>query len=242
MRLLFLLLLFLSHYSYSQDTIVKNNNEKIVAKIFEINATEIKFKKFNFQDGPTYIELKSNIKMIVYSNGMKEIFEEKNPVKPPVFQPSSENDYYDKTYTSAGATGKIEPFKSKYKVEEKIINEKSMRKLLLETNDPKIITLVNQSKKAQRRQFIWIAALPLAQIALVSFASAPAQSYQTTSPTTGTTPGTTTTVYQPQRNGLYVLGAITLAGAVACPIISVKQKHKKKSTTTAAIKLYNQKF
>lgn len=153
-------------------------------------------------------------------------------------QPNDDVDYYSKTNSTNGSSGKIEPFKSKYKVEGKIINEKSIRTILINTKDPKIISLVDQSKKAQRRQFIWIAAIPLAQIALVAFSTAPAQSYQVT----GSTPGTTTTQYKPQNNGLYVLGAVTLAGAVACPIISIKQKQKKKNTTAAAIKLYNQKF
>src|SRR3989344_6277489 len=66
--------------SFSQDTITKRNSEKVIAKILEISPTEIKYKKFAFQDGPTYIEKKSDIKMINFANGMKEEFEEQKVV------------------------------------------------------------------------------------------------------------------------------------------------------------------
>lgn len=228
LQLLLLLLFSLSARLFAQDTIIKRNSELIIGKILEISDSEIKYKKFGFLDGPTYIELKTKVQMIRYANGMKETFEELKTEKP-VVQASEDTDYYSKPSSTNGSTGKIEPFRSKYKTQGKIINEKGMRQLLIETKDPKIISLVDQSKRAQRRQFIWIAAIPLAQISLIAAASA--RPYD---PITQT--------YGPRNNGVVALSAICFAGSVACPIIAINQKRKKKSTTAAAIKLYNQKF
>ena len=66
--------LFLVVSGFAQDTIVKRNNEKIIAKVLEVNQQEVKYKQFTFQDGPTYIVSKSEIKSIRYSNGSKEVF------------------------------------------------------------------------------------------------------------------------------------------------------------------------
>ncbi len=244
---LLILLSFFVEKSVAQDTIIKNNSEKILVKILEIYPNEVRYKKFTFLDGPTYIEMKSDINMIVYSNGIKEIFEQKQPEKKVLkitedvdyfeqkkpekeaVKVSEDTDYYSKTYATNGSSSKIETFGKKYKTQGKIINEKSMRIILLDTKDPKIIGLVNQAKRAQRRQFIWIAAIPLVQLALV--AAANARPYD---PITQT--------YGPRKNGVVAFSAICFAGSIACPIFSISQKKKKKSTTAAAIKLYNQKY
>lgn len=62
----------------SQDLITKKSGEEIVAKILEVGQTEIKYKKFDFQDGPTFVILKSDVLMIRYENGTKDIFIETN--------------------------------------------------------------------------------------------------------------------------------------------------------------------
>lgn len=220
--------------TFAQDTIFKRSSAIIVAKIIEISPTEIKYKKFDFLDGPTYIEMKSRVQMIHYANGMKETFEEvkaeKEEVKTEktVVQVSDDVDYYSKT-SSNGNSAKIETFGLKYRASGKIIKEKEMRMLLLSTKDPKITALVDQSKRAQRRQFLWIAAIPLAQIGAIA-----ALSSRPYNPATQT--------YGARNNGVVAFSVICFAGSIACPIIAVNQKHKKKSTTAAAIKLYNQKF
>lgn len=232
--ILLLVLSFFLGKLIAQDTIVKRNSDLIIAKILEISPTEIRYKKFEFQDGPTYIEIKSTVQMIRYSNGMKETFGEVKKEKEEVQAEKTtvkvvdDVDYYSKPNSVTG-TSKIEVFGSKYRTNGKRINEKAMRTMLLETKDPKIATLVDQSKRAQRRQFIWIAAIPLGQIAAVAALSA--RPYD---PITQT--------YGARNNGMVALSTVCVVGAIACPIVAINQKHKKKSTTAAAIKLYNQKF
>ena len=63
---------------YCQDIVLKKSGEEISAMILEIGATEIMYKDFGNHDGPTLILLKSEIFMISYKNGMKDIFTEED--------------------------------------------------------------------------------------------------------------------------------------------------------------------
>lgn len=49
---------------FSQDIIIKKNNEQIRAKILEVGTTEIKFKFYDAQDGPTITISKSDVKSL----------------------------------------------------------------------------------------------------------------------------------------------------------------------------------
>ncbi len=62
--------------SFSQDIILKKSGDEIAAKIIEIGTTEIKYKDFGTDEGPILTLLKSDIFMIKYKNGAKEIFVE----------------------------------------------------------------------------------------------------------------------------------------------------------------------
>lgn len=81
---------FLS-FSYSQDKIyVKGQESPIEAKVIEITQTEIKYKKFNNQEGPIYTSSKNNIAIIKFENGVTETFESKLELqKSPNLAPTS---------------------------------------------------------------------------------------------------------------------------------------------------------
>ncbi|GAA4299188.1 hypothetical protein [Nibribacter koreensis] len=57
----------------AQDILVKRNGEEISAKILEIAPDLIKYKRFEYQDGPTISILKRDVFMIKYANGTKEV-------------------------------------------------------------------------------------------------------------------------------------------------------------------------
>lgn len=57
----------------SQDQLFKKDNTKLEVKILEINPTEIKYKLFNYEDGPIITVLKSEVVLIIYKNGMHEV-------------------------------------------------------------------------------------------------------------------------------------------------------------------------
>lgn len=72
--LLFILTLFLSQ-TFAQDKIHKKNGEIVEAKVLEIGESEIKYKIFSDQNGPTYSVDKDRLKKIIYQNGREETYE-----------------------------------------------------------------------------------------------------------------------------------------------------------------------
>jgi len=62
----------------TQDVITKKSGEDVQAKVLEVGLSEIKYKKFDNQNGPTFTMLKSEILMVRYENGTKDIFTESN--------------------------------------------------------------------------------------------------------------------------------------------------------------------
>lgn len=61
---------------FAQDVIVKLDATEISAKVLVVGVDEISYKKWNFQDGPTYQIKKEDVFYIKYSNGMKDVFTE----------------------------------------------------------------------------------------------------------------------------------------------------------------------
>ncbi len=59
---------------YSQDVITQKNGDKINAKIVEVGISEIKYKKFDNQDGPVYSIAKRDVLKIIYENGTTDQF------------------------------------------------------------------------------------------------------------------------------------------------------------------------
>ena len=65
-------LFFTALSSFSQDQLFKKDNTKLDVKILEINQNEIKYKLFNYLEGPTIIISKSDVALIIYQNGTHE--------------------------------------------------------------------------------------------------------------------------------------------------------------------------
>ncbi len=62
----------------AQDLITMKNGDDVEAKIIEVSPKEVKYKKFSNLDGPTFTVNKSDILIIRYENGEKDIFDEVN--------------------------------------------------------------------------------------------------------------------------------------------------------------------
>lgn len=58
----------------AQDVIVKKDQSTVMSKVLEITSTEIKYKKWNNLDGPTYSINRSEVLSINYENGEVEKF------------------------------------------------------------------------------------------------------------------------------------------------------------------------
>lgn len=55
------------------DILVLKNGDEVKAKVLEISPIEIKYKKCNMPEGPLYVVKKSDVFMIKYANGTKEV-------------------------------------------------------------------------------------------------------------------------------------------------------------------------
>lgn len=58
----------------AQDVITKRDGTDIEAKVLEVNPSDVKYKRFDNLDGPTYSIMNSDILLIRYANGSKEVF------------------------------------------------------------------------------------------------------------------------------------------------------------------------
>lgn len=58
------------------DLVTMRNGDEIEVKIMEVNPYDIKYKKCNNLEGPSYTVNKSDVFMIKYSNGTKDVFRE----------------------------------------------------------------------------------------------------------------------------------------------------------------------
>ena len=77
MKTLFTLILaigFATIPSISQDIVTKKTGEDIQAKVVELTTNEIKYKRFDNLNGPIFTVPKSDVLMIRYENGSKDVF------------------------------------------------------------------------------------------------------------------------------------------------------------------------
>lgn len=80
---------FIGVNASAQDVIVKRNGEELQCKILEVSKNEVKYKRWTNQEGPAFAEKKSDIFMIKYENGEKEVVAYESPVlETPVVAPS----------------------------------------------------------------------------------------------------------------------------------------------------------
>lgn len=74
--LLCISLLCITGFAQAQDVILKKDDTTILSKVVEVNTTDIKYKKWSNQDGPTYSINRTEIKSINYANGDIDYFTE----------------------------------------------------------------------------------------------------------------------------------------------------------------------
>lgn len=222
MRKLAVLLLLLNCFirSSAQDTIIKRNQEIILAKILEISATEIKFKRYELPDGPDYIENKSNIALIKYSNGLKEEFKSA-PLQPaPTItnQPIAPFSVNPKKITYLGL--------NRWEQKGNILNEEQMHIALWETKDNDLLRLGKQAAFAKRAQYVGFASIPCG-IAGISIAAMGVNNFFSGGPS----------------NENYLLGTVTCAAlAISTNIFGVTMFHLHRRKNADAIDLYNQLY
>ena len=79
-RLFLLLLCIFTLTVNAQDVIICKNGDEILSKVLKVSKSEIEYKKWTNQDGPSYTLDKSEVFMIKYQSGDKDVFKDE-PVK-----------------------------------------------------------------------------------------------------------------------------------------------------------------
>ena len=98
----------------AQDIVVKRTGEEIETKVLEIGINEVKYKKFDNETGPTYTIPKSEVFMIKYSNGSKDVFTDVSKTTP--------------VETNTQYTEKL-PAEEKQPIEERYVESESIEEL-----------------------------------------------------------------------------------------------------------------
>lgn len=77
-KMLWLWCLLMTQTLAAQDVIVTAKAERIEALITEVSPTEIRYKKWEFQDGPTFIVSVKDLSAIIFKNGEVQLFNQKS--------------------------------------------------------------------------------------------------------------------------------------------------------------------
>ncbi len=72
--LLSLVAIVITSVCFAQDIIVQKDGSTIQAKVTKVTQSEVEYKKFNNQNGPTYTISTKDLQCINYQNGTKDTF------------------------------------------------------------------------------------------------------------------------------------------------------------------------
>ena len=220
---LIFVLLLTTFNSIAQDSIVKRNNERIAAKIIEVSSTEVKFKRFDYQDGPVFILKNWEILNIVYANGLKESF--KNyPIPSP-----AENENVSKKNLVIQPSGKY------YYYQGIKITEPDMLDIAKKVNDKKINLMVDKTlEKRYLRKSFFYGGIAIYSVGLLTSAGI-ITIFNSTANTIGNSRSARAAVrLQHQQTGRYIM-----LGAVVCEIVSVTFKIQERHRAHLVVDSYN---
>ncbi len=204
----------------SQDTIYKNDGTSILAKVNEINVNEVSYYRFGYQDGPRYVELKSNLHKISFANGMTEAFKTTDDHYTEVTSPIKV-DFNIRNYMETRGN-RIETFglPNRYFYHNHPVGEREMHRIMLSVHDPEVTAKVKRARSLEGLQNTGFAAFPLGVAGLALLSSSSTQ----------------------EDNTAINSGVLILMTAISCPIASGIFKSKRRKANSEAARLYNQKF
>ena len=212
---------FAVQWMHAQDTIVRRDGNKIIAKVTEVNPNDIKYKRFDFMEGPLYTLPKEQIKLVIYSNGSRESFQEYIPPLSPL--PVMNLPLHpDLSMTSSGW---------KYFYKERRITEPDMLAVAGKLGDKKINLAI---KRTEEKKFIQDATLIAGFLAMVSGSLI----YAANRPVRGRTRGGSNPNTYARANARVNGGYIMLGGA-GCELVSIGFRFDRKRYAHVVKDLYN---
>lgn len=76
--ILIILLITFAKAIHAQDIITRSDSSKVTATVLEVNPTSVKYKLFNYNDGPTITINKEDVSYITFKNGATERYQKPN--------------------------------------------------------------------------------------------------------------------------------------------------------------------
>lgn len=153
--ILFVILLSF-HAAKGQDRIIKTNGDTISAKITEIGTNAVSYKKTSMPDGPVFVDLKSDIVLIIFSNGKTEYFSQ-----PITSQDASKalsdninNTNNTNNNNSSSTKTKIEFLDGKYTINGSKASRKDVDRQLASSTNPAITIPLKAAKMTKTAQKI----------------------------------------------------------------------------------------
>lgn len=215
----------------AQDTIVKLNGEIIPAKIIEVGTNAIRYTKSDIKEGPTFVDYKTDIAYIRYSNGKKEIISKQPQVatiqKPMMDTASAKPDAFD-AYTPPSSKTRIEFMNNKYTVNGQRVKRKDVDRLLSKSKNPAVQIAHKTAKTTRILQKV---------IGLTSIGSTTTGGIMTIS--------TVFTCFKEAQGGgnvsvgSYVNAGLSFLGTLSLPITSKILKNRRDKLYDKTIDLYN---
>jgi hypothetical protein len=227
--------LFISLAAYSQDIIIKKSGEEVKVKILEIGVSEIKYKRFDFQDGPVYSINKGEVVLVRYENGVNEVITTApattpttpttTPTTPTVVTtptPPPTPEKVDNTITNSAGS---------YRQNGRYISKTRVITILKATNDPEILKLLRRSssKKVMGTSLALGLGLPLIIVGSITTLRGAINM------------GNTYNV-DPDAKGTLTVGAVMAGTGVMLQFMNIGFQVKSNHLIEDAVALYNQKY
>ena len=217
-------LIFCSATLKAQDTLFLKSGVKIASKIIEISPSEVKYKKSDNPDGPTFISNSSDVSIIKYKNGSVDTL--KAP-KVSNVETKQEPIYIQSQLDKHPSIYPYGPF---YKAAGRHMKERDMHEVISEVKDPVIDGYVAKAKKAKLIGNIGFVAIPAFVGGLIYLGVAALNNNGDYN----------STVRPPQM--AYWPGTLCEIIAAGCLTTSITFKYIRKNSNKAAIKIYNEKY
>lgn len=146
--LLFSSVFFTGSVVKAQDTIVKTNGDRIPAKITEVGTNAITYKKWDNVEGPNFVDFKTDIVYVRYSNGQKQAFNNKEDVINAVKAPASTG------IENTSGKNRIEFMNKKYTLNGQKIGRRDVDRLLAKSSNPAVKIAFKTAKTTKTIQKI----------------------------------------------------------------------------------------
>ena len=210
-------IIFYSPVLRSQDTLYLKSGQKIASKVLEVRPTEIKYKKADNPDGPTFVTNASDINIVRYQNGTRDTIRSAAPV-------------IVKTPSAPLVPKAVDPhppiysFGPVFKYDGRHINAHEAQDIMLKMNDPQLNQYVKTARLSKKLGLLGFVAIP-------TFIFGAGYTVWALANNDGSASDLS-----------YGPGIASGVVAAACLGTSITFNVKKKHSMKAAINLYNEKY